>query len=57
MPRVWTPLPLVALGLYATAAGAQSPSAAGKLVPVFTIAKSENKNQVQYVIRLDDHCS
>lgn len=26
-------------------------------MPVFTIAKSENKNQVQYVIRVDDHCA
>ncbi len=27
------------------------------LVPVFSIAKSENKNQVQYVVRLDAHCA
>jgi hypothetical protein len=26
------------------------------MVPVFSIAKSENKNQVQYVIQLDDSC-
>jgi hypothetical protein len=37
-------------------AGADAP-APGAPVPIFTIAKSENKNQVQYVIRLDDHCA
>ena len=26
-------------------------------VPLFTISKSENKNQVQYVIRVDDRCA
>ena len=26
-------------------------------VPLFTIAKSENKNQVQYAIRVDEHCA
>lgn len=25
-------------------------------VPLFTISKSENRNQVQYVVRVDDHC-
>jgi hypothetical protein len=25
-------------------------------VPLFTIAKSENKNQVQYAIQVDEHC-
>jgi hypothetical protein len=25
-------------------------------MPLFTIAKSENKNQVQYAIRVDEHC-
>jgi uncharacterized protein DUF4833 len=57
-----TPL-LVALvscascALYAVAARAGSPVPAGSSVAVFSIAKSENKNQVQYVIRVDDHCA
>ena len=55
MPRVWPRL-LVALGSYAGVASAQAPSSGGGLVPIFTIAKSENKNQVQYVVRLDDRC-
>src|ERR1700722_1857962 len=43
--------------LYAVAASAGSPVPAGSSVAVFSIAKSENKNQVQYVIRVDDHCA
>jgi hypothetical protein len=34
-----------------------SPAPAGKPVPVFSIAKSENKNQVQYVVQVDDGCA
>lgn len=26
-------------------------------VPLFTISKSENRNQVQYVVRVDEHCA
>jgi hypothetical protein len=48
---------LTALVLVAGRASAQSPAPAGTLVPVFSIAKSENKNQVQYVVRLDEHCA
>jgi hypothetical protein len=29
----------------------------GSPTPLFSISKSENRNQVQYVIRLDDHCA
>jgi hypothetical protein len=43
--------------LYAVAARAGSPVPAGSSIAVFSIAKSENKNQVQYVIRVDDHCA
>jgi hypothetical protein len=25
-------------------------------VPLFTVSKSENRNQVQYVVRVDEHC-
>jgi hypothetical protein len=37
-------------------ASADSRSATGSAVAAFTIAKSENKNQVQYAVRVDDHC-
>lgn len=40
----------------AGAASADSRSATGSAVAAFTIAKSENKNQVQYAVRVDDHC-
>ncbi len=42
---------------HAVAASAGSTVPAGSSVAVFSIAKSENKNQVQYVIRVDDHCA
>ena len=38
-------------------ASAQTAASGGTLVPVFSIAKSENKNQVQYVVRVDDRCA
>jgi uncharacterized protein DUF4833 len=66
MRRIWAPrspvarlapLALVALGSYAGPASAGPEPPGGSQVPVFTIAKSENKNQVQYVVRLDDHCA
>src|SRR5260370_25294656 len=37
-------------------ARADSPAAVRELA-LFTIAKSENKNQVQYAIRVDEHCA
>jgi hypothetical protein len=43
---------IVAVGSYAIAASTPAPG--GSFVPVFSIAKSENKNQVQYVVRVDD---
>jgi hypothetical protein len=56
MPRGWAGVLLaVAFCWYPIGASAQS-HAAGRVVPIFSIAKSENKNQVQYVVRLDDHC-
>jgi len=51
---------LGALDVLASAAPARAdPAAAGasSVVPVFSIAKSENKNQVQYVVRLDASCA
>ncbi|MEO8902806.1 MAG: DUF4833 domain-containing protein [Polyangiaceae bacterium] len=38
----------------AVAAGAPAPS---NVVPLFLVTKSQNKNQVQYAIRLDDQCA
>ncbi len=32
-------------------------SQGASFAPAFSIAKSENKNQVQYVVRVDDHCA
>jgi hypothetical protein len=57
MRRIQSPFLAVALSLYAIAASAEQPAPTGRVVPVFSIAKSENKNQVQYVVRLDDHCA
>jgi hypothetical protein len=48
---------IVALGSYAIAASTPSAAPGGSFVPVFSIAKSENKNQVQYVVRVDNHCA
>jgi hypothetical protein len=57
MPRAPTLVLLVALGSYATAASADPPSPSSMVVPVFSIAKSENKNQVQYGVRIDNNCA
>jgi hypothetical protein len=57
MARAPEILVVVAIATYATAAHPEQPPPAPRVVPVFTIAKSENKNQVQYVIRLDEHCA
>ncbi len=57
MSRAWATLLLVALCSYAAAAPANPPSPVGTSVAVFSIAKSENRNQVQYVVRVDDHCA
>jgi hypothetical protein len=56
MARATRALPVVAIVSYATAVHPQQPPPAERVVPAFTIAKSENKNQVQYVIRLDERC-
>jgi hypothetical protein len=40
-----------------TTAGHAAQMAPGAIdVPLFTISKSENRNQVQYVVRVDEHC-
>jgi len=44
-------------GLALLGAGARAESSPPERdIPLFTIAKSENKNQVQYAIRVDEHC-
>ncbi|MGO9838792.1 MAG: DUF4833 domain-containing protein [Polyangiaceae bacterium] len=48
---------LAALASSSGVASADPPAAGGGVVPVFSIAKSENKNQVQYAVRLDDSCA
>jgi hypothetical protein len=56
-PRNATAAALVAgLVFLGPGAHADSPAAVREL-PLFTIAKSENKNQVQYAIRVDEHCA
>jgi hypothetical protein len=50
-----TALFLVPLVAYALPASGTSPQTRS-IVPVFSIAKSENKNQVQYVVQLDATC-
>ena len=57
LPRAFAALLIVALPSVAARASAQTAASGGTLVPVFSIAKSENKNQVQYVVRVDDHCA
>jgi hypothetical protein len=46
----------VALGSMTVAAAAESSPDRG-LVPIFSIAKSENRNEVQYVLQVDDRCA
>jgi Domain of unknown function (DUF4833) len=48
---------LVAIGSSQAVAGAETATAGGTSVPVFSITKSENKNQVQYVMRVDNRCA
>ena len=47
--------PVAFVFLAATAGAGAAPVA--NIVPIFTIAKSENKNQVEYVVRVDDRCA
>ncbi len=42
---------------YPAGAGAETATAGGTSVPVFSITKSENKNQVQYIVRVDNRCA
>ena len=39
-----------------TTIGTDARATTGREVPLFTIAKSENKNLVQYTVRVDDTC-
>ena len=47
-------LMLLALGL--VAAPAELPKPRARAISLFTIGKSQNKNQVQYAIRVDGQC-
>jgi len=51
-----TTIPWVVVALLIETSGSASVRPPGSTVPVFSIAKSQNRNQVQYVIRVDDHC-
>lgn len=55
-PRALASRLLVAVWSYTAIARGQS-SPGTSVLPVFSIAKSENKNQVQYVVRIDDRCA
>jgi hypothetical protein len=44
------------IATFLATSGSASVPPPGSTVLVFTIAKSQNKNQVQYVVRVDDHC-
>jgi hypothetical protein len=43
--------------LLAVAASGDSTRAAPGSVPLFSISKSENKNRVEYALRVDEHCT
>jgi hypothetical protein len=47
----------IAVGVSLAFAAPGVEAAPDRSVPLFSIAKSENKNQVQYVVRVDDHCT
>ncbi|MEO6599571.1 MAG: DUF4833 domain-containing protein [Polyangiaceae bacterium] len=52
----WIALAAVLLPGVSTAVASKS-TPSSTVAPLFLITKSQNKNQVQYAIRLDDHCS
>jgi hypothetical protein len=57
MRRLGLTLLLLFFGLRSALASVPSPAPSAAVVPLFSIAKSENKNQVQYAVRLDDRCA
>jgi hypothetical protein len=56
VPRVRACLLVVVLS-YCRGASAEVRPQGASFAPAFSIAKSENKNQVQYVVRVDEHCA
>ena len=52
--RMWACFP--AILFWVTSALGDTPSRAAHAIPLFTIAKSQNRNQVQYAIHVDDQC-
>jgi hypothetical protein len=55
MSRPRSAAPPIAFAFLAATAGANAAPIAN--IPLFTIAKSENKNQVEYDVRVDDRCA
>jgi hypothetical protein len=49
--------PLAVFVVLAALSARTAVASADAVLPVFSIAKSENKNQVQYVVRVDDRCA
>lgn len=54
-PPGWGAAMAALMTLVASSAGADG-AGASRALPLFSISKSENKNQVQYAIRVDDRC-
>jgi len=52
----WIALP-IGLGVFASTLSAQPSEANPRDVGLFTISKSENKNQVQFALHVDEHCA
>lgn len=52
----WLALGAILLTALSMASAASAP-ASSTVVPLFLVTKSQNKNQVQYAIRVDDHCA
>ena len=57
MRNSWASLLALGIGSSAATAGADPPGLGEGTVPIFTIAKSANKNEVQYVVRVDSQCA
>jgi hypothetical protein len=57
MRQSWASLLALGIGSPAAPAWADPPVLGQGAVPIFTIAKSENKNEVQYVVRVDSQCA
>jgi hypothetical protein len=54
--NAWRRLALVALPVIVGAPARADPAGAPRVLLLFSISKSENRNQVQYAVRVDDAC-